>query len=67
MAPVKKLREVFVLQAVMEKNLSRFLKIHFHLPRNGLGRRHVEQAKMGENGKSGFFSGRWYSGPPLRW
>jgi hypothetical protein len=48
MAPVKKLREVFVLHPVMEKNLSRFLKIHFHLPRNGLGRRHDEQAKIGE-------------------
>jgi hypothetical protein len=53
----------------MEKNLSRFLKIRFHLPRIGLGRRHVEQAKMGEKmGKAVFFfGGRWYSGPPLRW
>jgi hypothetical protein len=42
------MREVFVLHPVMEKNLSRFLKIHFHLPRNGLGRRHAEQAKIGE-------------------
>jgi hypothetical protein len=42
----------------MEKNLSRFLKIHFHFPRNGLGRRHVEQAKMGENRKNGFIFGK---------
>jgi hypothetical protein len=67
-APMQKLREVFVLQAVMEKNLSRFLKIRFHLPRNSLRRRHDEQAKMGENEKSGFFFwDGWYSGPPLRW
>jgi hypothetical protein len=33
MEPVKKMREVFVLHPIMEKNLSRFFKIHFHLPR----------------------------------
>jgi hypothetical protein len=67
-APVKKMREVFVLHPVMEKNLSRFFKIHFHFPRIAFGRRHAEQAKMGEKiGKSVFFWGRWYSGPPLRW
>jgi hypothetical protein len=32
MAPVKKLREVFFLHPVMEKNLSRFFKIQFILP-----------------------------------
>jgi hypothetical protein len=42
MEPVKKMREVFVLQAVMEKNLSRFLKIRFHLPGIGFGRRLVK-------------------------
>jgi hypothetical protein len=59
MAPVKKLREVFVLHPVMEKNLSRFLKIHFRSPGIGFGRRHTEQAKMGDFlkniGESGFF------------
>jgi hypothetical protein len=57
MAPVKKLREVFVLHPVMEKNLSQFLKFIFICPENGLGRRHAEQAKMVKNEKSGFFSG----------
>jgi hypothetical protein len=47
-APVKKLREVFVLHPVTEKNLSWFLKIHFLLPGIGLGRWHAEQEKMGE-------------------
>jgi hypothetical protein len=51
----EKMREVFVLHPVMEKNLSRFLKIHFHLPRIGLGRRHAEQAKMGEKWEKRFF------------
>jgi hypothetical protein len=54
-APVKKLREVFVLHPVMEKNLSRFLKIRFHFPKNGLGRRHAEQAKIGKKLKKRFF------------
>jgi hypothetical protein len=35
-APVKKLREVFVLHPVIEKKISQFLKIRFHLPKNGL-------------------------------
>jgi hypothetical protein len=33
MEPVKKMREVFFLHPVTEKNLSRFFKIHFSLPR----------------------------------
>jgi hypothetical protein len=49
-----------------EKPLSVF-KIRFHLPKISSGKRHAEQAKIGENEKSGFFSGRRYSGPPLRW
>jgi hypothetical protein len=40
------------------EKISRFLKFHFHLPRNGLGKRHVEQAKMVKNEKSGFFFGK---------
>jgi hypothetical protein len=47
-APVKKMREVFVLHPVMEKNLSQFLKIHFLSPGIGFRRWHVEQAKMGK-------------------
>jgi hypothetical protein len=47
-ALVKKLREVFFLHPVMEKKISRFLKISFHFPKNSLGRRHAEQAKTGE-------------------
>jgi hypothetical protein len=45
MEHVQKMREFFVLQAVTEKNLSQFLKIHFHFSRNDLGRRHAEQEK----------------------
>jgi hypothetical protein len=44
-APLQKLREVFVLQPVLRKNLSRIFKIHLHFPRNGLGRRHGETGK----------------------
>jgi hypothetical protein len=51
----------------MEKNLSLLLKIHFHLPKNDLGRRHVEQEKMGENGKNGFIFGKVVFRTPLRW
>jgi hypothetical protein len=36
MEPVKKLREIFFLHPVMEKNLSRFFKIRFILPRKSL-------------------------------
>jgi hypothetical protein len=37
-----------------EKPLSVF-KIRFHLPKNGLGRRHAEQAKIGKKLKKRFF------------
>jgi hypothetical protein len=57
-APVKKMREVFVLHPVMEKNLSQFLKIHFHFPRISSRKRCAEQAKNGENEKSGFVFGK---------
>jgi hypothetical protein len=61
----KKMREVFVLHPIMEKNLSLFLKIRFHLPKNGLIRRHDEQVKIGKNlKKQFFFRDWWYSGPP---
>jgi hypothetical protein len=55
---MKKLREVFFLHPKMEKKLSQFLKIHFCLPRNCLGRTHAEQAKIVKNGKSGFNFGK---------
>jgi hypothetical protein len=62
MEPVKKMREFFVLHPIMEKNLSRFLKIHFCSPKIGFRRRHIEQAKMGDFlkniGESGFFFGK---------
>jgi hypothetical protein len=37
-APVKNMREVFVLHPVMNKNLSRFFKIHFRFPRIAFGK-----------------------------
>jgi len=42
MAPVQKMRDFFVLQAVTDKNLSRFVKICFHFPKNGFERRLVK-------------------------
>jgi hypothetical protein len=67
-APVKKLREVFVLQPVMRKNLSQIFKIRLHLPRISSGKRRAEQAKIGKKMKKAvFFRDGWYSGPPLRW
>jgi hypothetical protein len=36
---VKKMREVYVLHPVMEKNLSHFLKNRFHLPKISSGKR----------------------------
>jgi len=38
----------------MEKKLSQFLKIRFNLPRISSRKRCAEQAKNGENEKSGF-------------
>jgi hypothetical protein len=37
-----------------KKPLSVF-KIHFHFPRNGLGRRHAEQAKMAKKREKAVF------------
>jgi hypothetical protein len=48
-APVKKMREVFVLHPVTEKNLSRFFKIRFRLP--GI----LLQKKTGQNWKNSGF------------
>jgi hypothetical protein len=55
-APLQKLREVFVLQPVLRKNLSRIFKIHLRFPRNCLGRTHAETGKNGKNMKKWFFS-----------
>jgi hypothetical protein len=67
-APVKKMRDDFVLHPVTEKNLSQFLKIRFNFPKNDLGRRHAEQAKIGKkNEKGDFFVMGGIPDPPLRW
>jgi hypothetical protein len=54
MALLKKMREVFVINLVMEKNLSWFIKIHFLSPGIDFIRRHTEQEKMGD-----FFKKYW--------
>jgi hypothetical protein len=46
-ALVKQLREVFVIQTVMEKPLSRFFKIHFIFPIILPRKRRAEQEKNG--------------------
>jgi hypothetical protein len=64
MAPVKKLREVFVLHPVTEKKISRFLKFIFICPESA-SEEDMEQAKMGDFskklGKAVFF---WEGGIP---
>jgi hypothetical protein len=60
MAPVKNMKEVFVLQPVMNKNLSLFFKIHLHFLGILFGSRRVEQAKMG--GFEFFWGGRFCRG-----
>jgi hypothetical protein len=58
MAPVKKLREVFVLHPVMEKNLSRFLKFHFICPESPSEDDMMNRQKwVLKFGKSGFWRG----------
>ena len=71
-ALLKKMREVFVLQPVLRKNLSQIFKIHVFFPRINLGRRHGETGKKWQKyGKVIFFRGRgvvfenYHSGPPL--
>jgi hypothetical protein len=61
MAPVKKLREFFVLQAVTEKNFSRFLKICFHFPKS------ASEEDWSKSCERGFFGGRVVFWTPLRW
>jgi hypothetical protein len=46
--PLKKLREVFVTQPMLRKNLSQIFKIHLHFPRIHFERR---RSKIGKNGK----------------
>jgi hypothetical protein len=59
------MREVFVIQPVMRKNLSRIFKICLRLPRNYFERGRGKTGKNGKkNEKSGFFYGKRYSGPP---
>jgi hypothetical protein len=52
---VQKLREVFVLQPVLRKNLSRFLKSIFIFPESVLKEDIVKQAKNGKKLKKRFF------------
>jgi hypothetical protein len=67
MTSVKKLREVFVLHSVTERNLSQFFKIPSSLVRNFLGKQVV---KTGENGffcyfgQGGFGGGKVVFRPP---
>jgi hypothetical protein len=42
--PVKKMREGFFLQPILNKNLFFFFKSHLRLPRNAFGKRLVENA-----------------------
>jgi hypothetical protein len=70
MAPVKNMKDVFVLQPVLNKNLSRFFKIRLHLPGICFGSRCVEQAEMDGFeflGEGGFAEGKVVSEPTLRW
>jgi hypothetical protein len=65
--PVKKMREVIVLQPVTEKNLSHFFKIPSGFPGIALGKQVV---KTGEKtvffflGKAVLEGGKWFSDPP---
>jgi hypothetical protein len=65
MAPLEKLKEVFVLQPVLRKNLSRIFKIRLRLPKN---RSEKGRGKTGKNGKTKvkviFFTKRKIPDPP---
>jgi hypothetical protein len=66
-APLQNMEEVFVLQPVMNKNLSRFLKICLRFPRIHFARRGVKQTKMGgfeKLGESGFLGKGGIPDPP---
>jgi hypothetical protein len=53
----KKMREVFVLNPVREKNLSLFLKIRFLCPESASEDDMLNRQKWVKFGKSGFFFG----------
>jgi hypothetical protein len=63
------MREVIVLHPILEKNLSQFFKIPSGFPGNSLGRQVVKlcEKMVFDLGESGFWRGKWYSGPPLGW
>jgi hypothetical protein len=70
MAPVKNMKDGFVLYHVLNKNLSHFFKIRLHLRGILFGSRRVEHAKMGSFeilGEGSFTEGKVVLGPPLRW
>jgi len=68
--PVKNMREFLVFHPIMDKKISQFSKIRFHLLVILPGK------KTGQNDKNGgfeflveggFLGERWYSRPLLRW
>jgi hypothetical protein len=65
-APVKNMREVFFLHPVTEKKISRFFKIHFHLPKILPRKKLVKLTKITvlSFGGGWFLRGKWYVGPP---
>ena len=70
MAPVKNMKDGFVLYTVLNKNLSCFFNIHLHLRGILFGSQCVEHAKMCSFeflGEGGFTEGWVVLGPPLRW
>jgi len=61
------MKEVFVLHPVLNKNLSRFFKIHFHLPEIRFGRQLVKLEKTSgfeKLGEGGFGEVSGISDPP---
>jgi hypothetical protein len=54
MTPLQKMKEVFVPQPVLRKNLSRIFKIRLRLLKNRPGR---GCGKIGKNGKN---EGKWF-------
>jgi hypothetical protein len=64
---VKNMKYFFVLQLVLNKNLSWVFKFRLHLPGIHCGSRRVEHEKMGGFeflGEGGFAEGKVVSGPP---
>jgi hypothetical protein len=64
MAPVKKLREVFVLHPVMEKNLSRIFKNSFSFAQNPSEEDMLNRQKWVKMGKAVFFREGGIPDPP---